>query len=120
MKGSRILEPLEPMTNPENFPNSEYTAPETETVGAVPPETQVEEFSISGDNLMSRVQELLHESNIRRILIKNPSGQVLLDIPLTAGLVGGAVGITFFAPLVAVAAIAGMVARFTLVVERRL
>lgn len=121
MEEHSTLEPPEPMANPDNFPPSEYStnSQDTDTTGDTAPDTQVEEFSISGDNLMSKVQELLHESNIRRILIKNSNGQVVLDIPLTAGLVGGAVGITFFAPLVAVAAIAGMVARFTLVVERR-
>ncbi|NEP18985.1 MAG: DUF4342 domain-containing protein [Leptolyngbya sp. SIO4C1] len=111
------------MTNPDNYPRNDYgTTPDPAPVE--PPvepasNTQVEEFTISGDTLMSRVQELLHESNIRRILLKNENGQVLLDIPLTAGIVGGAVGITFFTPLVAVGAIAGMLARLTLVVERR-
>jgi hypothetical protein len=96
------------------------TPPATEPQDTTPPKTQVEEFSISGDNLMSRIQELLHESNIRRILVKNQEGRVLLDLPLTAGIIGGTIGISFFAPLVAIAAIGGMVARLTLVVERRI
>ncbi|MEO1592210.1 MAG: DUF4342 domain-containing protein [Cyanobacteria bacterium J06632_22] len=100
--------------------NASNTPPETPNSSQVdPPNTQVEEFSISGDTLMDKVQELIRESNVRRILIKNPDGRVLLEVPLTAGLIGGAVGIAFFAPFVAIAAIGGMVARFTLVVERR-
>ncbi|MEO0868256.1 MAG: DUF4342 domain-containing protein [Cyanobacteria bacterium J06642_11] len=83
------------------------------------PETVTEEFSVNLDNLVSKVQELINESNVRRILIKNAQGQTMLEIPLTAGLVGGAVGIAFFAPLVAIASVGMLVARFTLVVERR-
>lgn len=83
------------------------------------PETNTEEFSVNSDNLVNKVQELINESNVRRILIKNPEGRVLFEVPLTAGLVGGAVGIAFFAPLVAIASVAMLAARFTLVVERR-
>ncbi|MEL6136317.1 MAG: DUF4342 domain-containing protein [Cyanobacteria bacterium J06626_23] len=101
-----------------NAHNSSPDTPNSPTDNP-PTETQVEEFSISGDTLMDKVQELIRESNVRRVLVKNPDGRVLLEVPLTAGLVGGAVGIAFFAPFVAIAAVAGMVARFTLVVERR-
>ncbi len=90
---------------------------------STPPEsnedTTTEEFAVNSDNLVSKVQELINESNVRRILIKNNQGRVLLEIPLTAGLVGGAVGLAFFAPLVAIASVGMLVARFTLVVERR-
>ncbi|EKU98960.1 hypothetical protein Lepto7375DRAFT_8297 [Leptolyngbya sp. PCC 7375] len=92
-------------------PNS--TPPESD------PETTTEEFVVNSDNLVSKVQELINESNVRRILIKNAEGRTLLEIPLTAGLVGGAVGLAFFAPLVAIASVGMLVARFTLVVERR-
>lgn len=98
------------MTN-FNTPPQETETPE--------PNTQVEEFSISGDTLMDKVQELIRESNVRRILIKNQDGQVLFEVPLTAGLIGGVVGISLFPPLVAIAAVGGMFARLSLVVERR-
>lgn len=103
--------PISPMTN-FNSPN------ETPAPGPGP-EPQTEEFSVNSDNLVSKVQELINESNVRRILIKNPEGRVLLEVPLSAGLVGGAVGLAFFAPLVALASIAMLAAKFTLVVERR-
>lgn len=96
-----------------NSPNS--TSPDAEPIA----DTTTEEFSVNSDNLMSKVQELINESNVRRILIKNAEGRVLLEVPLTAGLVGGAVGIAFFAPLVAIASVGMLAARFTLVVERR-
>ena len=96
-----------------NSPNP--TPPDPEPV----PEVTTEEFAVNSDNLVSKVQELVNESNVRRILIKNAEGGVLLEVPLTAGLVGGAIGISFFAPLVAIASVGMLVARFTLVVERR-
>ncbi|MEM9807464.1 MAG: DUF4342 domain-containing protein [Cyanobacteria bacterium P01_D01_bin.56] len=96
-----------------NSPNS--TSPDAEPTV----DTTTEEFSVNSDNLMSKVQELINESNVRRILIKNAEGRVLFEVPLTAGLVGGAVGIAFFAPLVAIASVGMLAARFTLVVERR-
>ena len=101
-------------------PSPNSTSPESDTTSETSTsETTTEEFSVNSDNLISKVQELIRESNVRRILIKNPEGRVLLEIPLTAGLVGGAVGIAFFAPLVAIASVGMLVARFTLVVERR-
>ena len=47
-----------------------------------------EEHKVSGKNLLDRVKQIVHEGNVRRITIKNPHGKVLLDIPLTAGVVG--------------------------------
>ena len=97
-----------------------YSDPDPSTPNPPPaPEPVTEEFSVNSDNLMNKVQELLNESNVRRILIKNAEGRTLFEVPLTAGLVGGAVGIAFFAPLVAIASVGMLAARFTLVVERR-
>ena len=97
-----------------------YSDPDPSTPNPPPaPEPATEEFSVNSDNLVSKVQELINESNVRRIVIKNAEGRVLLEIPLTAGLVGGAVGLAFFAPLVAIASVGMLAARFTLVVERR-
>lgn len=97
-----------------------YSDPDPVTPNPPPtPEPATEEFSVNSDTLVSKVQELLNESNVRRIVIKNPEGRALLEIPLTAGLVGGAVGLAFFAPLVAIASVGMLAARFTLVVERR-
>src|SRR5687768_18229814 len=74
-----------------------------------------EEHKVSGKNLLDRVKQLVHEGNVRRITIKNPEGKVLLDIPLTAGVVG-AVLLPFWA---AIGAIAALASDYTLVVERR-
>ena len=76
--------------------------------------TRTEEFRISGDELMSKVKELLHEGNIRRLIVKDDDGKVLVSIPFTVGVVGALV-----APqAVALGAIAALLTRCTLVVER--
>ncbi|NJN03113.1 MAG: DUF4342 domain-containing protein [Leptolyngbyaceae cyanobacterium SL_1_1] len=78
-----------------------------------------EEFIISGDTLVAKVKELIHESNIRRIIIKNEEGRVLIEIPLTVGVVGGVVSAAVFPVIAAVGVIGAMVAHLTLVIERR-
>jgi repressor of nif and glnA expression len=72
-----------------------------------------EEFSVSGDEVVSKIKELLHEGNIRRIILKDEKGTTLIEIPLTVGVIG-----TILLPgWVAIGAIAAMVAKLTLVVE---
>lgn len=75
---------------------------------------RTEEFQINGDELLAKIKELVHEGNIRRIAIKNEDGKVLVDIPMTLGVVGAVL-----APqLAAIGAIAALVARATIVVEK--
>jgi len=73
-----------------------------------------EEFKVSGGEIIDKVKELVHQGNIRRITIKNEEGKTLMEIPLTLGLVGAAL-----APvLAAVGAVAALVTRMTIVVEK--
>jgi hypothetical protein len=75
---------------------------------------RVEEFQVTGHQLLAAIKELIHEGNIRRISIRNAKGVTLLEIPLVVGLAGAV-----FAPVwAAVGAFAALVARCTLVVER--
>ncbi|MFE4105357.1 DUF4342 domain-containing protein [Almyronema epifaneia] len=94
--------------------------PQDEAQTNIPPEgVTTEEFSISGDTLVAKVKELIHEGNIRRIIIKNDEGRVLIEIPLTVGVVGGVVSAAVFPVIAAVGVIGAMVAHLTLVIERR-
>lgn len=79
----------------------------------------VEEFKISGDALVARIKDLFHQGNIRRIIIKNETGHTLIEIPLTVGVIGGAVGAALFPVVAAVGVIGAMVAHLTVVVERQ-
>lgn len=73
-----------------------------------------EEFRINGDALVTKVKELLREGNIRRLIIKNEKGEVLIEIPMTLGVVG-AIVLPVWAALGAIAALA---ANLTIVVEK--
>jgi len=74
-----------------------------------------EEFSVSADNLVSKVKELIREGNITRIIVKDEEGKTLLEIPATVGVVG-----VIVAPwLAALGTIAALATRCTISVERR-
>lgn len=76
--------------------------------------TRQEEFKLNGAEIIKKIQELIHQGNIRRIIIKNEEGKTLIEIPLILGLVGAAL-----APvLAAVGAIGALVAKLTIVVEK--
>jgi len=76
--------------------------------------TRTEEFKLDGGKILDKIKDLLHEGNIRRIILKNEEGKTLIEIPLTVGLVGVAL-LPVFA---AVGAIAAVVTRATIVVEK--
>jgi CBS domain-containing protein len=75
---------------------------------------RTEEVRVSGDTLVSKVKELIHEGNVRRLIIKNDAGQTLMELPLTMGLVG-AVLLPVWA---AVGALAALLTSCTIVIER--
>ena len=74
----------------------------------------MEEIKVSGSKLKARLKELIKEGNVRRIIIRNPAGRTLLDMPLSAG-VAGAVLLPFWA---AVGTIAALATDYTIAVER--
>jgi len=75
---------------------------------------RTEEFKLSGGDILNKIKELIHEGNIRRIILKDEEGKTFLEIPLTVGIVGAA-----FAPiLAAVGTIAALVSKLTIVVEK--
>lgn len=74
-----------------------------------------EEFRVSAKDLDEKIRQLLHEGNINRLIIKDEKGKVLLEIPVTVGVIGVVV-----APwLAALGVIAALATSCTLVVERR-
>jgi hypothetical protein len=73
-----------------------------------------EELKVQANELGAKIQELVHEGNVRRIIIKDEHGHTFMEIPLTVATVG-----VILAPLLAaVGAIATLVAHFHVVVER--
>jgi len=69
----------------------------------------------SVDRVIARIEELIHEGNVRRVLIKNAQGATIIEFPLTFGVVGVAL-IPVWAAIGAIAAIA---ADFTIQVEKQ-
>lgn len=76
---------------------------------------RTEEFHLTGEELLAKVRELVHEGNIRRLIIRNESGATLIEIPLTVGVVGAAL----LPVWAAVGAIAALATDCSIVVERR-
>jgi hypothetical protein len=75
---------------------------------------QSSEFRVRGEHLVERIKEILHEGNVRRIIIKNDDGRTLLEIPLTIGVVGAVL-----APVwAALGALAALAADLRIVVEK--
>jgi hypothetical protein len=75
---------------------------------------RTEEYVVSGDKLVAKVKELIHESNIRRISLKDEQGKTLIEIPLTLGVLGALLIPTW----AAIGAIAALVADLRIVVEK--
>ena len=67
------------------------------------------EFKVKSQELLNKIEELIHEGNVRRIIIKDADGKTFIEIPLSVGVIG-----VIAAPIVAaVGALAGVVANFT-------
>jgi hypothetical protein len=74
-----------------------------------------EEFKVNGEDIVAKVKELIKEGNARRIIIKNETGITLLEVPLTIGAVGA-----LLAPaLAAIGALAALLTKCTIVVEKK-
>jgi len=95
--------------------------PKVETVAEPTESEKVEECSafedmkVDGEELLAKVRDLIHEGNVRRVIIKNGEGTTLIEIPLTLGVAGAVILPT----LAAVGAIAAIVTDCSITVERR-
>jgi len=88
----------------------------TKTVTTQTPEATetTETYEVEGDDLLSKVKEIIHEGNVRRIIIKNEEGKQLIEVPLSVGVVG-AVLLPVWA---AIGVIAAIVTNASIEVER--
>ncbi len=73
-----------------------------------------EQFKVQGRDLSDKVRELIHEGNVRRIIIRDEHGHTYMEIPLAVA----TIGVVLAPVLAAVGAIAAIVARVEVVVER--
>ena len=73
-----------------------------------------EEHKVSGDKVIGKIKELIHQGNVRRIIIKNEEGRSLVEVPLSVGVVGVVLAPTW----AAIGAVAALVTSCSIEVER--
>ena len=76
-----------------------------------------EKFTISGDKLVEKIKQLIHEGNIRRVRVIH-KGNTILEIPLTVGASAAAVAALAAPILAALGAFAALVTECTIEVEK--
>ena len=74
-----------------------------------------ESFKVTGDELLSKVKEIVKEGNARKVIIKNEKEETIMEFPLTIG----AIGVVLAPVFAAVGAIAALATDCTIVVEKR-
>ena len=79
----------------------------------MPETTFTESFKVAADQLVDAIKQIIHEGNVRRVIIKQ-DGRTVVEFPITVGVIG-----TVFAPmLAAVGALAAVLTDCTIEVER--
>ena len=79
----------------------------------MPDRTCTESFKVAADQLVDTFKNLVHEGNVRRVIVKQ-DGRIVVEFPLTVGVIG-----TVFAPMLAAAgALAAVLSECTIEVER--
>jgi hypothetical protein len=75
---------------------------------------QSEQYKVDGDEVLKKIKDLIHEGNVRRIIIKQEDGRKLIEIPMSIGVVG----VLLLPVWAAIGAIAAVVTSCTIEVER--
>jgi hypothetical protein len=96
---------------PADFGN---LAPGVNVLSVMSIDSLVQEVHVLGRDLVDTVRELIHEGNVRRIVVKDEHGNTFVEIPVTVAAVGAIVSPI----LAAIGAISALVAKFTIVVIR--
>lgn len=78
----------------------------------------VEEIEVAGNEVVARVKELIDEGNVRRLIIRKPEGDVLMEVPLTAGVVVGGAAMVFAPLFAALGALAAFLTQLKIEVVR--
>jgi len=76
--------------------------------------TSTEKIDVKGGHLVEKVKELLHEGNVRRIIIKDSDGHDFMEVPVTVGVLGFLVAPS----IAAIGALAAIAADYSIEVER--
>ncbi len=106
MSDEQATPQAEPQPEPQPEPQSTSGADQTT-------HTQ-QEFSVTGEQVVEFLKKVLHEGNIRRVVLKDESGKSMLEIPVTIGVVG----VILLPVWAAIGAAAALVAKMTIVIEK--
>lgn len=74
-----------------------------------------ESFRVSGEEILSKIKEIIKEGNARRIIIKNEKEETIMEFPLTVG----AIGVVLAPIYAAIGTIAALAMKCTIIVERK-
>jgi hypothetical protein len=77
-------------------------------------ETHKEYFKVSGDELLSKIKEIIKEGNATKVIIRDENDKTVLEFPVTVG----ALGILLAPVFAAVGAVAALATHCTIVVEK--
>ncbi len=75
-------------------------------------------YNVSAGGLVGKVKEIVQDARVKRIIIKDEKGKLLLSIPVTWGTAGAVAMITLAPWLAALGVIAGIVTRCKIEVEK--
>lgn len=93
----------------------QLTTPEPRTEQLNETTTKTEQYRLTGEELIAKIKQIVHEGNVRRVIIKSAEGDTIVEFPLTVGVVGAAL-----APVwAAVGAVVALVADCTIEIEKR-
>ncbi|MBE0447617.1 MAG: DUF4342 domain-containing protein [Actinobacteria bacterium] len=120
--GSAIMEEKQRENPEEMMGKSEPLEAQAKTKGpseeAAQKKEYVEEREVRAGQLLDTIEDLLRESSVRRIRIKNKAGRILIDIPVWAAAAGGTVAL-YLAPVLSILSLfGGLLAGFTVEVVR--
>lgn len=93
----------------------EGSKPSNQNIMAGRKKSNQESFKVSGDEILSKIKEIIKEGNARKIIIKNDKEETLMEFPLTIG----AIGVVLAPVFAAVGAIAALATDCTIVVEKK-
>ena len=80
--------------------------------------TTWEEFRVAGDQVVATVRHVVVAGSVRRIQLLTEDDEMLLEVPLHAGVAIGAVGAMAFPVVAAIGAMAALISRVTIRIER--
>jgi len=74
-----------------------------------------ESFKVTGDEILTKVKEIIKEGNARRIIIKNEKDEIIMEFPLTIGAIGAVLAPLF----AAIGTLAALITNCTILVEKK-